>query len=261
MAHFGFESIDDHLKAGKVRDLFQGVTQSYDLMNDVMSGGLHRLWKRDFLNRLSIHPGETVLDVASGTGDIIQGIYERYHMMEPVLIASDLTESMLEKGRARALDRGIIASPIHTDQPPSYTTTGIHYVVANAEAMPFSDNTIDVYTCAFGFRNMTHIDQALREAWRILKPGGRLYILEFSKVHHPILAKLYDLYSFNVIPNIGQCLANDRAAYRYLVESIRQFPDQETFRSMIQEAGFHNTSFTNINAGIVAIHSAEKIEQ
>lgn len=258
MAHFGFEAIDDALKSGKVKDVFQRVTGSYDRMNDVMSMGLHRLWKRRFLNHMRIHPGETILDVASGTGDIIQGLYKRYHGLNITFIASDLTESMLMHGKKRALDLGVCAAPPHEQDIRRYEPDCVYYDVADAEHLPYADESVNVYACAYGFRNMTHLDRALHEAYRVLKPGGRLYILEFSSVENTLLTQLYDLYSFHIIPRMGHYIAQDRDAYQYLVESIRRFPNQSTFKNMIEHAGFQNVYFTNLTHGITAIHTAHK---
>ena len=244
MAFFGFEHVDDHIKTHKVRDLFSRVTNSYDVMNDVMSGGLHRLWKCQFLTQLQPNPHDRILDMASGTGDIAQGILKKYGFLKVHVTAADLTASMLHLGRDRATDKGMIH--------------GIDYVVADAESLPFEDNMFDVYTCSFGLRNVGNLEKSLEEAYRVLKPGGQFYCLEFSAIRSYILRPFYDAYSFHLIPLFGKYIARDEAAYQYLVESIRRFPNQRDFKEKIEEVGFEAVTFENLSGGIVAIHKGTK---
>lgn len=244
MAFFGFEQVDDHIKTHKVRDLFARVTNSYDVMNDVMSGGLHRFWKCQFLTHLQINPHDRILDMASGTGDIAQGILKKYGFLKIHVTAADLTASMLNLGRNRATDKGLIHN--------------IDYVVADAEELPFSDHAFDVYTCSFGLRNVGNLEKSIKEAYRVLKPGGRFYCLEFSAVRSDMLRPFYDAYSFHLIPLFGKYIARDEAAYQYLVESIRRFPNQTVFKEHIEDAGFESVVFENLSGGIVAIHKGIK---
>lgn len=241
--HFGFETVPEHEKAGRVRGVFGSVASKYDVMNDVMSMGIHRVWKDAMMDWLAPRPGQRLLDVAGGTGDISFRFLKRAgHGHATVL---DLTEPMLIEGRKRAeADR---------------MADSLDWVVGDAMALPFEDNTFDVYTISFGIRNVTRPQEALNEAYRVLRPGGRLMVLEFSQLPNDGLQKLYDLYSFNVIPRMGQLIANDRDSYQYLVESIRKFPDQETFLSMVRAAGFGNAKYRNLSMGIAALHSGWKI--
>jgi len=240
-ASFGFRTVAAGEKARLVQGVFQGVAAKYDLMNDAMSGGVHRLWKGAMMNWLNPQPGWSSLDVAGGTGDIAFRILERTGGGAAVTVC-DLTENMLRVGRDRAVDRGLLG--------------GLTWVTGNAETLPFPDKVFDSYTIAFGIRNVTRIDQALKEAARVLKPGGRFLCLEFSSVTVPGLDKLYDLYSFNVIPKLGRLIAGDEDSYRYLVESIRRFPDQQRFAAMIGKAGFSQVQVRNLSGGIAALHSA-----
>ncbi|NOD90530.1 MULTISPECIES: bifunctional demethylmenaquinone methyltransferase/2-methoxy-6-polyprenyl-1,4-benzoquinol methylase UbiE [unclassified Ruegeria] len=241
--HFGFETVREADKAGRVQGVFNSVASKYDVMNDVMSMGIHRVWKDAMMDWLAPRPGQRLLDVAGGTGDISFRFLKRAgHGHATVL---DLTEPMLVEGRQRA----------EADQ----MADSLNWVVGDAMALPFEDNTFDVYTISFGIRNVTRPQEALNEAFRVLKPGGRLMVLEFSQLPNDGLQKLYDLYSFNVIPRMGKLIANDYDSYQYLVESIRKFPDQETFLNMVRTAGFENAKYRNLSMGIAALHSGWKI--
>ena len=241
--HFGFQTVPEEEKAGRVQGVFNSVASKYDIMNDVMSVGIHRVWKDAMMDWLAPRPGQTLLDVAGGTGDISFRFLERAgHGHATVL---DLTEPMLVEGRKRA--------------EAAQMADSLDWVVGDAMALPFPDNTFDVYTISFGIRNVTRPQDALAEAYRVLKPGGRLMVLEFSQLPNEGLQKLYDLYSFNVIPRMGKLIANDRDSYQYLVESIRKFPDQETFLSMIRATGFENAKYRNLSMGIAALHSGWKL--
>lgn len=241
--HFGFKTVRTDEKARLVRGVFDNVASRYDLMNDFMSAGIHRLWKEAMIDWLAPRGEISVLDVAGGTGDIAARILGRAPNARVVL--ADINQAMLATGRDRMIDRGLIDR--------------LNYVVADAQALPIRDQSVDAYTIAFGIRNVTHIDQALREARRVLKPGGRFLCLEFSAVREPMLARLYDMYSFNVVPKIGRLVANDEDSYRYLVESIRRFPNQETFAAMIRDAGLGQVSVRDLSGGIAALHSAWRI--
>jgi len=241
--HFGFQTVPEEEKAGRVQGVFNSVASKYDIMNDVMSMGIHRVWKDAMMDWLAPRPGQTLLDVAGGTGDISFRFLKRAgHGHATVL---DLTEPMLVEGRKRA----------EADQ----MADSLDWVVGDAMALPFADNSFDVYTISFGIRNVTRPADALAEAYRVLKPGGRLMVLEFSQLPNPGMQKLYDLYSFNVIPRMGQVIANDHDSYQYLVESIRKFPDQETFLAMIRAAGFDNAKYRNLTMGVAALHSGWKL--
>ncbi|TNC74222.1 bifunctional demethylmenaquinone methyltransferase/2-methoxy-6-polyprenyl-1,4-benzoquinol methylase UbiE [Rubellimicrobium roseum] len=241
--HFGFETIPEAEKAGRVQGVFTSVASRYDLMNDLMSGGLHRVWKDAMIDWLAPRPGMKALDVAGGTGDIAFRILRRAPRATVTVL--DLTESMLVEGRRRA-------------EAQSFRDR-LTWVAGDAMRLPFPDATFDSYTISFGIRNVTRPEVALSEAFRVLRRGGRLLVLEFSRVPVPLLEKAYDLYSFNVIPAMGQAVTGDRASYQYLVESIRRFPDQETFLDMIRQAGFANASFRNLTMGVACLHSAWKI--
>jgi len=242
--HFGFETVAESEKAGRVHGVFSSVASRYDLMNDAMSLGVHRLWKDAALDWLAPRPGMRLLDVAGGTGDIAFRFLRRVKGEGRVTVL-DLTEDMLVEGRRRA------GATTFADR--------IDWVVGDAMALPFEDGTFDAYTISFGIRNVTRPAAALAEAYRVLRPGGRLMVLEFSRVPEASLRWLYDRYSFNVIPAMGQALAGDRASYQYLVESIRRFPDQESFARMIAEAGFGQVRFRNLSMGVAALHSAWKL--
>ncbi len=243
--HFGFRTVAEDEKQGLVRGVFDAVAPKYDLMNDLMSAGIHRLWKAAMIDWLAPRAGQQIVDVAGGTGDIAFRLRERMgESSEPVTIC-DINAEMLGAGRDRALDGGRLE--------------GIHWVCGNAEALPFPDMSFDAYTIAFGLRNVTHIDTALAEARRVLKPGGRMLCLEFSKVVVPVLDGLYDTYSFRVLPWLGGLVAGDREAYLYLAESIRRFPAQKELEARMTTAGFHHVKHRNLSGGIAAIHSGWRI--
>ena len=241
--HFGFETVHAAEKAGKVQGVFNSVAAKYDVMNDVMSIGIHRIWKEAMMDWLAPRCGQTLIDVAGGTGDVSFKFLNRAGSGHATVL--DLTENMLVEGRKRA--------------EASEMEQSLDWLVGDAMALPFVDNSFDVYTISFGIRNVTRPDDALSEAFRVLRPGGRLMVLEFSQIPVPLVQKAYDLYSFNIIPAIGKMIANDRDSYQYLVESIRKFPDQETFLNMIRGAGFENVSYRNLSLGIAALHSGWKI--
>ena len=241
--HFGFETVPEAKKAGKVQNIFNSVASKYDIMNDVMSVGIHRIWKEAMMDWLAPKPGQKLLDVAGGTGDVSFKFLKRSGSGHATVL--DITENMLIEGRKRA----------EADQ----MLDNLDWLVGDAMSLPFADNSFDVYTISFGIRNVTHPQEALNEAFRVLQPGGRLMVLEFSQIPVPLIQKAYDLYSFKVIPTMGKLIANDRSSYQYLVESIRKFPDQETFLSMLQNAGFKNTGYRNLSLGIAALHSGWKI--
>ncbi len=241
--HFGFETVPEGEKAGRVQGVFNSVASKYDIMNDVMSVGIHRVWKEAMMDWLAPRAGQKLLDVAGGTGDISFKFLKRAGYGHATVL--DLTEPMLVEGRKRAEAEKMADS--------------LDWVMGDAMALPFEDNTFDVYTISFGIRNVTRPQEALNEAFRVLKPGGRLMVLEFSQLPNDGLQKLYDLYSFNVIPRMGQVIAGDRDSYQYLVESIRKFPDQETFLSMVHSAGFENAKYRNLSMGIACLHSGWKI--
>ena len=241
--HFGNQTVDEADKAGMVHRVFSRVASKYDLMNDLMSGGVHRLWKDAMMDWLAPRPGQSLLDVAGGTGDVAFRFLKR----APGSVATvlDMTDSMLVAGRQRA------EAERQADR--------LSWVVGDAMALPFADRSFDTYTISFGIRNVTRIGDALAEAFRVLKPGGRLMVLEFSHIPNDLMQRVYDLYSFNVIPALGQLVAGDRASYQYLVESIRQFPDQEVFAQMIRAAGFGQVSYRNLTMGVAALHSGWKL--
>ena len=241
--HFGFKTVPEAEKAGRVQGVFTSVASKYDVMNDVMSVGIHRIWKEAMMDWLAPRPGQELLDVAGGTGDISFKFLKRAGSGHATVL--DITENMLIEGRKRA--------------ETAQMADNLDWLVGDAMALPFADNSFDVYTISFGIRNVTRPQDALNEAFRVLRPGGRLMVLEFSQIPVPLAQKAYDLYSFNVIPRMGQMIANDRDSYQYLVESIRKFPDKETFLSMVQHAGFENTSYRNLSLGIAALHSGWKI--
>ncbi len=242
--HFGFQTVDEDLKAGMVHGVFTNVASKYDIMNDVMSGGIHRVWKDAMMDWLAPRPGQDLLDVAGGTGDVAFRFLSRAGARARATVL-DMTASMLEAGRLRA----------EADQ----LADRLDWVVGDAMALPFEDNSFDVYTISFGIRNVTRIPDALSEAYRVLKPGGRLMVLEFSQLPNAAMQKAYDLYSFNVIPVMGKIIANDRDSYQYLVESIRKFPDQDSFAAMIRDAGFGQVKYRNLTMGVAALHSGWKL--
>jgi demethylmenaquinone methyltransferase/2-methoxy-6-polyprenyl-1,4-benzoquinol methylase len=238
---FGFTQVPESEKVRKVADVFDSVANRYDLMNDLMSGGLHRLWKRFALARVAAKPGMRVLDIAGGTGDLAKSMAQDVGPTGQVWL-TDINRSMLGVGRDRMLDAGLV----------------LPTAVCDAEALPFEDGYFDRVTVAFGLRNMTHKDRALAEMTRVLRPGGKLMVLEFSKVN-AALAPVYDWYSFNVLPWLGERVANDSASYRYLAESIRMHPDQETLKTMMQDAGLGRVQYFNLTAGIVAVHEGVRL--
>lgn len=241
--HFGFETVREDEKAGRVQGVFSSVAARYDVMNDVMSLGIHRVWKDAMMDWLAPRAGQRLLDVAGGTGDISFRFLKRAGAGHATVL--DLTEPMLVEGRKRA-EAADMAE--HLD-----------WVVGDAMALPFDDAAFDVYTISFGIRNVTRPEVALAEAYRVLKPGGRLMVLEFSQIPNPAMQWAYDRYSFNMIPAMGQMIANDRDSYQYLVESIRRFPDQETFLDMVRTAGFEHAKYRNLSLGIACLHSGWKI--
>lgn len=241
--HFGFKDVAEDDKAGMVHGVFTNVASKYDIMNDVMSMGIHRVWKDALMDWLVPRDGQRLLDVAGGTGDVAFRFLGRAPGASATVL--DMTESMLIEGQKRA--------------EAAQMAEKLDWIVGDAMALPFEDNTFDRYTISFGIRNVTRIPDALSEAFRVLRPGGRLVVLEFSQLPNEGMQKLYDLYSFNVIPRMGQLIAGDRDSYQYLVESIRRFPDQETFAQMIRDAGFEQVSFRNLSMGIAALHSGWKI--
>lgn len=242
--HFGFETIPEGEKAGRVHGVFTSVASKYDVMNDAMSLGIHRLWKDAMLDWLAPRRGMRLIDVAGGTGDIAFRFLDRVGGAGEVVVL-DMTEDMLREGEARADRQGLAGR--------------MEWVVGDAMALPFPDASFDAYTISFGIRNVTRVEAALAEAFRVLRPGGRLMVLEFSRVPVDGLRWLYDRYSFNVIPAMGQAITGDRASYQYLVESIRRFPDQETFAEMIRTVGFEQVAYRNLSMGIAALHSGWKI--
>lgn len=241
--HFGYRSIGKKEKAGQVADVFHSVAGKYDLMNDLMSMGIHRLWKRFTIELSGVRPGHRVLDIAGGTGDLTMKFSDLVGREGQVVLA-DINASMLQVGRGRLIDRGYVGN--------------IDYVQADAEHLPFPDNYFNAVSIAFGLRNVTDKDQALRDMARVLKPGGKLLILEFSKPTNPLLNKAYDFYSFNALPLMGQLIAGDSGSYKYLAESIRMHPDQDTLKGMMENAGLVNCRYYNMTGGVVALHAGIK---
>jgi len=248
--HFGFERVPTAAKAGRVREVFNAVAPRYDIMNDLMSAGIHRLWKNAMVDWLAPRPGWTMVDVAGGTGDIAIRIAKRIGLTSSKLgtgniTVCDINQNMLELGRDRAIDQGALY--------------GLDWVAADAEHLPLPNMHYDAYTVAFGIRNVTDIENALTEAYRVLKPGGRLLCLEFSHLTIPSLNKLYDAYSFAVLPRLGQAFAGEGSAYKYLAESIRRFPNQAGLVKLITKAGFGRVSYRNLSGGIAALHSGWRL--
>ncbi|PZQ97592.1 MAG: bifunctional demethylmenaquinone methyltransferase/2-methoxy-6-polyprenyl-1,4-benzoquinol methylase UbiE [Cereibacter sphaeroides] len=241
--HFGFQTVAEGEKAGMVHGVFSRVASKYDVMNDLMSVGIHRLWKDAMMDWLAPRPGQRLLDVAGGTGDVAFRFLKR--ATGSTATVCDLTEPMLVEGRKRAEAEDM--------------ADRLDWVVGDAMALPFAANSFDVYTISFGIRNVTRIADALSEAYRVLRPGGRLMVLEFSRIPNDGLQWLYDRYSFNVIPAMGQVVTGDRDSYQYLVESIRRFPEQEAFATMIRQAGFGQVKYRNLSMGIAALHSGWKL--
>jgi len=239
---FGTENVTPDEKTSKVLGVFDNVATRYDIMNDVMSGGIHRIWKDKLIQQIAPRPTDIILDVAGGTGDIAFRMYKATRGQAEITV-SDINESMLDVGKDRAFDRGI---------------TNMQWQPANAEELPFEDNKFDIYTIAFGLRNVTHIDTALADAARILKKGGRFYCLEFSHVDNPIVKKIYDGYSDHLIPKFGEIIAKDPDSYQYLVESIRKFPSRDLLKQRLLDAGFSSASYKTMTFGVVAIHEAIK---
>ena len=241
--HFGYQTVDTEKKQAMVADVFHSVAAKYDVMNDLMSFGIHRLWKRITIDMSGVRPGDKVLDLAGGTGDLTKK-FSKIVGSDGGVVLADINSSMLNVGRDRLTDQGYVGN--------------IEYVQANAECLPFEDNTFDVITIAFGLRNVTDKDKALRSMTRVLKPGGRLLVLEFSKPTNPLMSKAYDLYSFTALPFMGKVVTNDSESYKYLAESIRMHPDQETLKSMMAEAGLVRCSYHNMTSGVVALHRGIK---
>ncbi|GAA4504341.1 bifunctional demethylmenaquinone methyltransferase/2-methoxy-6-polyprenyl-1,4-benzoquinol methylase UbiE [Pseudaeromonas paramecii] len=241
--HFGFTQVAEMEKEALVAGVFHSVAAKYDLMNDLMSFGIHRLWKRFAIDCAGVRPGHKVLDLAGGTGDLTAR-FSRMVGDKGEVVLADINDSMLKVGRDKLRNLGLV--------------NNIRYVQANAEALPFPDNHFDLITISFGLRNVTHKDAALASMFRVLKPGGRLLVLEFSKPTQPLMSKVYDLYSFNVLPRIGQLVTQDGDSYKYLAESIRMHPDQETLKSMMENVGFEEVSYYNLTQGVVALHRGYK---
>jgi demethylmenaquinone methyltransferase/2-methoxy-6-polyprenyl-1,4-benzoquinol methylase len=241
---FGYRQVAKEVKTGLVAGVFHSVAAKYDLMNDLMSLGLHRLWKRLSIELSAVRPGQWVLDIAGGTGDLAAHFSPRVGEQGRVVLL-DINSSMLAIGRDRLTDRGLVNNLI--------------YIQADGEFLPFSDHRFDLVTIAFGLRNITDKARALTSMYRVLKPGGRLLVLEFSKVHNSLLKLGYDFYSFNLLPKLGKYVANDEASYQYLVESIRMHPDQQSLKQMMVKAGFSQCDYHNIHGGVVALHKGVKI--
>jgi demethylmenaquinone methyltransferase/2-methoxy-6-polyprenyl-1,4-benzoquinol methylase len=241
--HFGFKEVPISEKARRVADVFHSVANKYDLMNDLMSLGMHRLWKRFTLQQAAVRKGQVILDLAGGTGDLAKE-FAKSVGESGLVVLSDINDKMLARGRERLTDQGLVGNVV--------------YVQADAEKLPFPDNYFDCITIAFGLRNVTDKSAALRSMYRVLKPGGKCLILEFSKPSMPLLDKIYDKYSFNIIPKLGEWICNDKESYQYLVESIRMHPDQETLKKMMLEANFEEAQYHNLTGGIVALHKGYK---
>ncbi|MCB1846129.1 MAG: bifunctional demethylmenaquinone methyltransferase/2-methoxy-6-polyprenyl-1,4-benzoquinol methylase UbiE [Halieaceae bacterium] len=241
--HFGFKEVDKEAKASMVADVFHSVASRYDLMNDLMSAGIHRIWKRFTIELSGVRKGHSVLDIAGGTGDLAARFADIVGP-EGAVVLADINESMLKVGRDKLLDSGHLGN--------------LEFVQADAQYLPFPDDSFDCITIAFGLRNVTDKDKALRSMLRVLKPGGRLLVLEFSKPQNALLSKAYDAYSFKVLPVMGRLVANDSDSYQYLAESIRVHPDQETLKEMMEDAGFTRCEYHNMTGGVVALHKGIK---
>lgn len=241
--HFGYEKVDVKDKARRVAGVFHSVAAKYDIMNDVMSGGIHRIWKQFTIELSGVRPGHKVLDIAGGTGDLTKK-FSRIVGPTGQVVLADINESMLNVGRDKLIDSGVAGNVVYTQ--------------ADAQYLPFPENTFDCITIAFGLRNVTDKDLAIASMLRVLKPGGRLLILEFTKPQNALVEKAYDFYSFKILPTMGQIIAQDADSYRYLAESIRMHPDQETLKGMMDAAGFAQTKYHNMTGGIVALHTGIK---
>lgn len=241
--HFGYQQVDAAEKSHLVADVFHSVASRYDVMNDLMSLGMHRLWKRFTINEANLRPGQQVLDVAAGTGDLSKAFAKAVGANGRVIM-TDINESMLAVGRDRLIDAGVLGN--------------IAFVLADAELLPFADDQFDCVSIAFGLRNVTDKAKALQAMYRVIKPGGKCLVLEFSHPQSAVLNKIYDMYSFNIIPKLGELVTQDRDSYQYLVESIRMHPDQETLKHMMTDAGFEDVTYHNFNGGIVALHKGYK---
>jgi demethylmenaquinone methyltransferase/2-methoxy-6-polyprenyl-1,4-benzoquinol methylase len=241
--HFGYTEVPVHEKSERVAEVFHSVASKYDLMNDLMSFGMHRLWKRSTISQANVRPGQVILDLAGGTGDLAKEFAKKVGK-EGLVVLADINDKMLQQGRERLLNDGIVGN--------------VTYVQADAEKLPFPDNHFDCITIAFGLRNVTDKAAALRSMYRVLKPGGKLLVLEFSKPVVPGLSTIYDKFSFHLIPKIGEWVCNDAASYQYLVESIRMHPDQESLKAMMLAAEFEDVSYQNMSGGIVALHKGFK---
>jgi demethylmenaquinone methyltransferase/2-methoxy-6-polyprenyl-1,4-benzoquinol methylase len=241
--HFGYEDVNWNEKQQKVAEVFHSVAPKYDLMNDLMSAGIHRLWKKTTIKRANAKKGDNVLDIAGGTGDLAYKFSKAVGASGHVIL-SDINESMLSIGKNKLIDKGRIDN--------------LSFIQANAEKLPFIKNTFDVITISFGLRNVTNKDEALKSMYRVAKPGGKLLILEFSKPFIPLLSTIYDKYSFTILPWLGGVLLNDSKSYKYLAESIRKHPEQETLKTMMEESGFHDCSYHNMSGGIVSLHIGYK---
>lgn len=241
--HFGYETVKTKEKAERVAGVFHSVAAKYDVMNDLMSGGIHRLWKRFTIEVSGVRAGNSVLDIAGGTGDLAAK-FSKIVGSDGCVVLADINASMLGVGRDKLIDKGVFGN--------------IQFAQADAQYLPFPDNTFDCITIAFGLRNVTDKDLALKSMHRVLKPGGRLLVLEFSKPTNPIIEKIYDRYSFSLLPKMGKLVANDEDSYRYLAESIRMHPDQDTLKSMMLDAGFASCDYYNMTSGVVALHKGTK---